>query len=133
MKFEAASRVLADTMMNNGNATVGFDESRVGDSYELEGSSELPIYSLPQGHNLDDGLLKTGIDCDPEKAPSEPVSDPGVPELNAGDRLVSSIQNTVQNEGTDTFISHTVEADKEEDSQSDSDISETLKRVSDTE
>lgn len=119
MKVEAANRLTSDVLMNNSNAAIGFDDSRVGAQTELEGSSELPIYSLPQGHNLDDGLLKTGIDCGPEKAPSEPVSDPGVPELNAAARL-ASLQNTV-------------EADKYEDSQSDSDIARTLKRVNDTE
>lgn len=105
MKVEAANRLTSD--------------GRAGEPQVLEGSSEVPMYSLPQGHNLDDGMLKTGIDCDPEEAPSEPVSDPGVPELNAATRLVS-MQNIV-------------EADKYEDSQSDSDIARTLKRVSDSE
>lgn len=118
MKVEAANRLVADVLMNNGNATIGFDESRIGEAHELEGSSELPIYSLPPGHNLDDGVLKTGIDCDPEEAPSAPVADPGMPSLNAGARLRASMQST--------------EADIDEDSQSDSDIARTVKRVSDS-
>lgn len=93
----------------------------------LLASSELPIYPLPQGHNLDDSYLKTGIDLDPDKRPTEPVSDPGVP-LNAAARLAASIQNTVQNEGTDTFISK-VEAEENPDF----DIAKTLKRVSEQE
>lgn len=93
MRVDAANRLAADVLMNNENVTVGFDESRVGQVHELEGSSELPIYPLPQGHNLDDGVLKTGIDCDPEMAPIEPVSDPGVPELNAAARLAVATPN----------------------------------------
>jgi Protein of unknown function (DUF3175) len=90
-------------------------------------SSELPIYPLPPGHNLDDGYLETGIDCDPDKRATEPVTDPAVP-LNAMTRLAASLQNTVQNEGTDTFISK-VEAEENPDS----DIARTLKRVSEQE
>ena len=96
----------------------------------LKASSELPIYSLPQGHNLDDGYLETGIDLKPDQRATEPVTDPQVP-LNAAARL-ASILNTVQNESTDTFISHTVEAEDKTDSQPDSDIARTVKRVSES-
>jgi hypothetical protein len=109
---------------------LAMDEKYNGDCGEPDepatASSELPIYGLPPGHNLDDSYLKTGIDCNPDQRATEPVTDPQVP-LNAAVRL-ASIQNTVQNEGTDTFISHTVEVDD-----SDSDIAKTLKRVSDSE
>jgi hypothetical protein len=62
-------------LMNNGNSTVGFDESQTGKDW-LEGSSEIPIHNLPQGHNLDDGYLNTGIDESPEDNPVVPMQDP---------------------------------------------------------
>ena len=74
--------------MNDGNATIGFDESRIGMKHGETASSEIPLYGLPPGHNMDDGYLPTGIDGDPEEGPVEPVADPGVPELNAMSRLL---------------------------------------------
>ena len=125
------------------------------DSTSTSASSELPIYSLPQGHNLDDGYLETGIDLPVDPNPTQPVTDNSgldgeTMKLNAYSRLQqSSLQNTNQNEGTDTFISHTVEAEKWSQKVTDhddksavpegtfdksaSDIAQTLKRVSDSE
>jgi hypothetical protein len=125
------------------NTNVGFDETRIG---EIQGSSEIPIYGLPPGHNMDDAVLDTGIDSEYQGPPPEQeVPDMAVP-LNAAARLLGSIQNSVQDPGNDTHISHTVEADKWSQKVTDSDdkgavpdgtfkgsaedIAKTLKRVS---
>lgn len=110
-----------------------------------ESSSEIPVYGLPPGHNMDDGYLKTGIDEAYKPSPHTEVTDMAVP-LNAATRLLSSIQNSVQDPSNDTSISHVIEADKWSQKVTDSDnksavpegtfdksaqdIASTLKRVS---
>lgn len=96
-------------LMNNGNATIGFDESETGKSHLEEGSAETSIYALPPGHNLDDGYLKTGLDETYEQQPTDEVQD--MVQLNAATRLSASILNSVQDQSGDTSIS-SVTADK---------------------
>ena len=87
-------------LMNNENATIGFDESEVGKSHLEEGSAETSIFALPPGHNLDDGYLNTGLD---EKPTEQKVG--SMAKLNAVARLSASILNSVQDQSGDTSIS----------------------------
>jgi hypothetical protein len=73
----------------------------------VDANSEVSIYALPPGHNLDDGALDTGLDSEDDgPRPQTEVDDPMVPELNAASRLLhSSIYNSVQEPEDDSRLS----------------------------
>jgi len=79
-------------------------------------NSEIPVYSLPPGHNLDDGALDTGLDSpDMGPRPQTEIDDPQVPTLGAASRLLSSIYNSVQDPSSDTHISTVEDQDQDQD------------------
>jgi hypothetical protein len=149
--YGQASSKLNSYINRQGKNLQGEDKSRLydakehlknayGEHTETSASTEMPIYALPPGHNLDDPDLDTGFH------PEELVKDGPMPtKLKAALRL-ASIYNTLEEPGTDTSLSSVVEADKWVNKvhpdhnavpegtfdKSAADIAKTLKRVSDS-
>jgi hypothetical protein len=117
-----------------------------GEMNKTESSTENPFFNIPSVHNLDDKILRTGIDEDPDSQTSQstqPVTDMA---LNAATRLLGSIYNTVQDPSPSDTHTSNVTAEKWSQKVTDSDdksavpegtftksaedIAKTLKRVS---
>jgi hypothetical protein len=90
----------ASVLFNNGNATIGYDETAINPIHGdedlpdnplsgIHGAVQFPFQAITPVHNLDDAFLKTGIDEPFIEQPEEEVKDMSIP-LNAAARLVAT-------------------------------------------